>query len=177
MTIKPKKKVAKEKNDTETADSHTAVGHGHSINHAHGLAHTHGLTHYHHGASSENRLEKTPRVRTSPTRWLPSTSSRDELSHSHPVLTQTLSANVSYEFDGHDAPSNHKRRHRSSPHRTVRKHRNNHASSVNPATTNVSNNTNNIPILAGSVEDCDEDYNSEEEHNPPPAAPENINEV
>ncbi|CAL1534874.1 unnamed protein product [Lymnaea stagnalis] len=169
MTIKPKKKNIKEKNDTETADPHAAVGHGHALNHAHG--------HYHHSSNSESRLEKTPRVRTSPTRWLPSTSGRDDLAHSHPGLSQTLSSNATYEFDAHDPPSNHKRRHRSSPHRTVRKHRNNHAPSVIPNPANVANNPNNIPHLTGNVEDCDEDYNSEDEHSQPPAVPENISEL
>ncbi|KAK6994760.1 OTU domain-containing protein 5-B [Biomphalaria glabrata] len=167
MTIKPKKKVVKEKNDTETTDPHSAVGHPHG----HGLSLQHG--HYHLSSNSENRLEKTPRGRTSPTRWLPSTSGRDDLSHSLSGLTQSLSSSTSYEFDGHEAPSNHKRRHRSSPHRTIRKHRNNHV--PNPGA--LPNNTNNLPHLGTNVEECDEEYNSEDEHSQPPAVPENINEL
>uniref|UniRef100_A0A0B6YBP0 ubiquitinyl hydrolase 1 n=1 Tax=Arion vulgaris TaxID=1028688 RepID=A0A0B6YBP0_9EUPU len=171
MTIKPKKKVTKDKNDSETPDTHTTAGHPHQ--HGHGLAHGHGL--YHHSGNTESRLEKPTRARTSPTRWIPSTSSRDELAHSHPALTQNLSANASYEFDGHETP-NHKRRHRSSPHRTGRKHRS-HASNVIPSAANVTGNSNSLSPLGGSVDDCGEDYNSEEEHSPPPAAPENIAEL
>ncbi|KAH9518967.1 OTU domain-containing protein 5 [Bulinus truncatus] len=167
MTIKPKKKVVKEKNDAETADPHTAVG----LSHSHGLSHQHG--HYHHSSNSENRLEKTPRVRTSPTRWLPSTSGREDISHSHQGLSQTLSSNATYEYDGHEAPSNHKRRHRSSPHRTIRKHRNNHV--PNPGS--LTNNSNNLPHIGTNVEECDEDYNSEDEHSQPPTVPDNINEL
>lgn len=166
MTIKPKKKVTKDKTDSETPDSHTTVGHG--------LGHQHGI--YHHTSSSENRLEKPARVRTSPTRWIPCTSGRDELAHSHPSLTQNLSANATYEFDGHDSSSNHKRRHRSSPHRTVRKHRI-HATNVLPSSGNVAGNANSLAPLSNSVDDCSEEYNSEEEHSQPPAVPENIAEV
>ncbi|BFZ08965.1 hypothetical protein BsWGS_12004 [Bradybaena similaris] len=173
MTIKPKKKVTKEKNDSETPDAHTAVGHSHG----HGLAHQHAHGIYHHSGNPESRLEKGNRVRTSsPTRWIPPTSARDELAHSHPTLTQNLSANASYEFDGHETSSNHKRRHRSSPHRTARKHRS-HTSNVIPSAVNVSGNSNNIPPLGGKVDECGEEYNSEEEHNQPPDVPENITEL
>ena len=174
MTIKPKKsKASKDKSDNhaEPSDGHSNVVHAHShnVNHplGHGLGHQHGgHGHYHHSSNPEGRLEKPQRVRTSPTRWLPSTSSRDDIPHPHTGLGQNLSTNASYEFDNHELPPSHKRRHRLSPPRTVRKHRN-HAPSLPDGASSKSH----------SLVEDDEDYNSEDEHSRPAKVPDNLEEV
>ena len=99
MTILPKKKVTKEKNEQETGD-HTLNLHGHPR---------------HHPSTSESRHDKVARARNSPTRWLPSTSREDKLNSHDPGGS----------YDPHETSSGHnKRRHRSSPHRNhTRKHR------------------------------------------------------
>ena len=103
MTILPKKKATKEKNEAENVD--------HSLN-LHNHSHSH-----HHTSTSENRL-----ARNSPTRWLPTTS-REEKKQNH---------DPGGGFDPHESASGHnnlnKRRHRSSPHRNhSRKHRGAHS--------------------------------------------------
>lgn len=183
MTIKPKKKVTKDKAESEGSDSHPTGGHVHPHPHqlvGHALPHQHG--HYHHQAANEPRHEKTPRVRTSPTRWLPSTSSHDDYSHGHSSLSPGLVMPpvAPFDYESHDVPSSHKRRHRSSPHRTVRKHRS-HAGNTVASGSNVTPNNTSLLSIQDGVEDCQEEYNSghnsEDEHVQPPAVPENINEV
>ncbi|GFR98402.1 OTU domain-containing protein 5 [Elysia marginata] len=165
MTIKPKKsKTSKEKSDNhaESSDAHANVHtHGHGVNLplGHNLGHQHGShSHYHHSGNPE-------RGRTSPTRWLPSTSSRDDISHAG--LGQNLSANASYDFDNDELPPVHKRWHRLSPPRSARKHRN-HGSSLPEGASSKKH---------SHVEDCDEDYNSEDEHSRPAKAPDNLEEL
>ncbi|XP_060079189.1 OTU domain-containing protein 5-like [Ylistrum balloti] len=129
MTILPKKKSTKDKNEVESAD------------------HSKG----HHPSTPENRHDKVNRTRSSPTRWLPSTSRDDN--------TSTLEAGCSYE--GHEpAPGHNKRRHRSSPHRNVRKHRGHGQGGASP-----------------SREYDEEGYNSEDEYNPPSYPTDNIDEL
>lgn len=167
MTIKPKKKTTKDKNDQETSDG-LSHGQGHAVP-SH-LSHNH--SHYHHANVTESRLDLQTRGRNSPPRWLPSTSSRDDVSHSS--LNQGLASTTPYEYESVDTTSKNKRRHRSSPHRTIRKHRN-HA----PTTVNI------VPVASGSsiatnheVDVCDdEDYNSGDEHSEPPALPDNVLEL
>ena len=148
MTILPKKKISKDKNDPENNEHHHSHGHsgGHSHpshGHALSLQHVHG--HYHHPSTVETRLDKSVRGRSSPTRWGPSTS-REEKLHSAPTP---------FDFDSHDASGNHKRRHRPSPHRTVRKHRSGHSS----------HSSSGQPSPETGVYDIEEDrYNSEDEH-------------
>ncbi|KAK6176369.1 hypothetical protein SNE40_014669 [Patella caerulea] len=113
MTILPKKKATKDKTDSDKSEH--AGGHSHSHNHQH--PHSHNHSHYHHNTASEVRHDKPARGRTSPTRWLPN-APREELPTHDPGGTnhETCTASI----------SNHninKRRHRSSPHRTNRKHR------------------------------------------------------
>ncbi|CAE1306993.1 OTUD5 [Acanthosepion pharaonis] len=104
MTILPKKKPTKDKNDPENTD------------------------HSHHSSANESRHEKVGRSRSSPTRWLPASTSFDD---------KRDSGGSSY--DGHDSSSNHnKRRHRSSPHRNVRKHRHDPRGSHHPPTSSSS---------------------------------------
>ena len=95
MTILPKKKTGKEKTETESRPSGE---------------HSH-LTH---AQSSETRVSR----RNSPPRWT-SPAARDD------VRTGTHDPGPRYdEYSTHESSSGHnKRRHRSSPHRTVRKHR------------------------------------------------------
>ncbi|XP_033744757.1 OTU domain-containing protein 5-like [Pecten maximus] len=129
MTILPKKKATKDKNEVESSD------------------HSKG----HHPSTPENRHDKVNRTRSSPTRWLPSTSRDDN--------TSTLEAGCSYE--GHEpAPGHNKRRHRSSPHRNVRKHRGHGQGGASP-----------------SREYDEEGYNSEDEYNPPSYPTDNIDEL
>lgn len=131
MTILPKKKTTKEKNETETTEHQKG----------------------HHPSTSETRHEKVNRARNSPTRWLPSTSREDKHSGHDPGGS----------FEGHETQANHnKRRHRSSPHRSVRKHRG-HGSSTATATN-------------PDPEDDEGGYNSEDEYNPP-TFPDNTEEV
>ncbi|XP_052779119.1 OTU domain-containing protein 5-A-like [Mya arenaria] len=107
MTILPKKKVTKDKNESDNVDK--------------------GLSHHprHHPSGTENRHEKPARVRNSPTRWLP-TPGREDAAHVDPGP-----------YDAHDSAAGHnKRRHRSSPHRNhPRKHRGAHSghASIAPA--------------------------------------------
>lgn len=99
MTILPKKKVTKEKNETETVD-HSLTLHSH-----------------HHPSTSENRL-----ARNSPTRWLPTTG-REEKKQNH----DPGGGFDSHESASSHNNLN-KRRHRSSPHRNhSRKHRGAHS--------------------------------------------------
>ncbi|KAL5014916.1 hypothetical protein ScPMuIL_009186 [Solemya velum] len=63
MTILPKKKPSKDKNDPETSD------------------HSHGHSHH---QPSEGRHEKASRSRNSPTRWLPTTQRDDKLANHDP---------------------------------------------------------------------------------------------
>lgn len=99
MTILPKKKVTKEKNEPENVD-HSMTLHNH-----------------HHPSTSENR-----HARNSPTRWIPTTS-REEKKQNHdpgggfdPHESSSSHNNLN------------KRRHRSSPHRNhSRKHRGAHS--------------------------------------------------
>jgi hypothetical protein len=163
MTILPKKKVTKDKADSESQEHPHAGGHPHPLphghpphahNHAHGhaLSHPHVHGHYHHPTTSDNRLDKPGRGRTSPTRWGPSTSRDEKL---HPANTPAFE----FDYESHDSTSNHKRRHRSSPHRTVRKHRGGHMG------LNTSNQ--NSPGTSVAFEEAEEDgYNSEDEHAP-----------
>ncbi|PVD25049.1 hypothetical protein C0Q70_15546 [Pomacea canaliculata] len=153
MTILPKKKAAKDKSESETTEhSHSStVGHphphGHNHAHGHSLSHPHTHGHYHHTSATETRHEKATRGRTSPTRWGTSTSREEKL----PPRTHTNNSAFEFDFEGHDSASNHKRRHRSSPHRTVRKHRGH------------STNGQGSPGTSSSY-DCDDAYNSEDEH-------------
>lgn len=108
MTILPKKKVTKEKNEAENVDK-TLTHHSHS---------------HHHPSTSENR-----HARNSPTRWIP-TPGREEKKQNHdPGGVFDLHESAS----GHS--NLNKRRHRSSPHRNhSRKHRGAHsgASATHP---------------------------------------------
>lgn len=101
MTILPKKKVTKEKNEAENVD-HSLTLHSHS---------------HHHPSTSENRL-----ARNSPTRWLPTTSREEKKQNHDPGGGFDPHENVS----SHN--NLNKRRHRSSPHRNHnRKHRGAHS--------------------------------------------------
>lgn len=101
MTILPKKKVSKEKNDGENVD--------HSLPH-----HTHSHPR-HHQTSGETRHDKVARVRNT----LPAVPRDDVHQITDPGST----------YDQHETSTGHnKRRHRSSPHRNhTRKHRGGHA--------------------------------------------------
>lgn len=172
MTILPKKKATKDKTDSENTEhaAHSGVGHphphthghahAHSHTHGHSLAHPHAHGHYHHATATDTRLDKAGRGRTSPTRWGPSTSREDKLHPNTPAFD--------FDFESHDSSSNHKRRHRSSPHRTVRKHRGAH--SGHSSTGQVSPGT-------STAYELEDGYNSEDEHVAPPSVPENREEV
>lgn len=169
MTILPKKKTTKDKAESENAEhSGCAVGHphphGHNLNHTHGhsLTHPHSHGHYHHSTATETRHDKTTRSRTSPTRWGPSTSRDEKLA---PARSLPSSTAFDFDFDNHDSATNHKRRHRSSPHRTVRKHRG-HTSSGQSS-----------PGTSNTYELEDAAYNSEDEHCAAPKVPENREEL
>ena len=142
MTILPKKKVTKEKSETDNVDK-TLTHLNHSRLHPH-------------PSTSENRLEKVPRVRNSPTRWLP-TPGREESAH-----------DPGGSFDSHENASDHnKRRHRSSPHRNhSRKHRGGHTAGVTAHT----------QTPAPAFEEEETRHNSDDEY-VPPTFPENIEEV
>ncbi|KAL8620417.1 hypothetical protein ACOMHN_055498 [Nucella lapillus] len=165
MTILPKKKATKDKNDPENPErTHSGVGHphphqhnhahAHSHAHGHALSHPHAHGHYHHATPSDSRLEKAGRGRTSPTsaRWAPSTSREEKLHPSTPAFDFDL------DFENHDSTSNHKRRHRSPPHthRSVRKHRGAHSGSH-------SSSSQASPGPSG-VYELEDGYNSEDEH-------------
>lgn len=172
MTILPKKKATKDKTDSENTEhaAHSGVGHphphthghahAHSHTHGHSLAHPHAHGHYHHATAADTRLDKAGRGRTSPTRWGPSTSREEKLHPNTPAFD--------FDFESHDSSSNHKRRHRSSPHRTVRKHRGAH--SGHSSTGQVSPGT-------STAYELEDGYNSEDEHVAPPSVPENREEV
>ena len=152
MTILPKKKPAKDKSDPENSEHSSCSESRH--NHPHSHSHSH--SHYHHPSTSETRHEKGARGRTSPTRWLPAP--REE---KHPAHDPGGS------FDSHDNSSCHnKRRHRSSPHRTARKHRS-HAAPAPLSPHSPS---------AGPSQQCEDGYNSADEHCAP-TAPDNVEEV
>ena len=138
MTILPKKKPTKDKNETETTD-HSSMGHPHT--------------------STDNRHDKSNRGRNSPTRWLPSTS-RDEL------LT---GQDPGGSYEGFDGSNGNKRRHRSSPHRSVRKHRlhNHQRSTTHTASSSAASN---------EYEETLTGQNSDDEY-VPPKCPDNIDEV
>ncbi|KAJ8301676.1 hypothetical protein KUTeg_020663 [Tegillarca granosa] len=134
MTILPKKKTTKDKNDPESTD------------------------HTHHPSTSDSRHEKVNRSRNSPTRWLPTTSREEKITGHDPGGN----------FDGLETPANHnKRRHRSSPHRGVRKHRG-HSSS--------SSHTSMSSATAAATEYDETGYNSEDEYTCP-SYPDNIDEL
>lgn len=104
MTILPKKKVTKEKNENENVD-HNIPHHSHSR---------------HHPSTSDSRHDKVARARTA----LPA-GSREDVHPSHdPGNT----------YDPLESNSGHnKRRHRSSPHRNhSRKHRGGHSAHTHP---------------------------------------------
>lgn len=144
MTILPKKKVTKEKNEQDTVD-HNLTHHNHTRLHPH-------------PSTSENRHEKVPRVRNSPTRWLP-TPGREEASHDPGGAYDPLEST-----SGHN-----KRRHRSSPHRNhSRKHRGGKTTTVSV--------TAHTPPQAASFEEEESRRNSDDEY-APPSFPENIEEV
>ena len=106
MTILPKKKSSKEKSESEPTD--------HSHSHSHG-----------HSSTSEGRTR-----RSSPNRWLPQGASRNDRLVAHDPGGRY----EEYNHHNHDVPSTshaHKRRHRSSPHRSVRKHRHERAPVAN----------------------------------------------
>lgn len=173
MTIKPKKsKTSKDKVDNhgETNEAHANVVHTHGVNlpHGHGLGHQHGgHSHYHHAGNPDVRHELSQRGRTSPNRWLPSTSSREDMSLAHGGLGQNLSSNASYEFDNDELPPLHNKRwHRLSPPRNGRKHRKPGSSAPEGASSKKHSHV-----------DGDEDYNSEDEHTRPSKAPDNIEEL
>ena len=162
MTILPKKKATKDKSESENTEHsaghphtlpHGHPPHSHNIQHTHALSHPHVHGHYHHPTPAESRLEKAP------TRWGPTlaSTSREEKLHS-------VAPNPAFEFDyeSHESPTNHKRRHRSSPHRTARKHRGAHTGSAqnSPGTSN-----------AYDVEEEEDGFNSEDEHVQPPSGP------
>ncbi|KAK7488560.1 hypothetical protein BaRGS_00020177 [Batillaria attramentaria] len=169
MTILPKKKATKDKSDSEnTEHSGCTVGHPHPHGHSHNHTHSHSLTHphshghYHHTTATETRHDKTTRSRTSPTRWGPSTSRDEKLT---PARSHTSSTAFDFDFDNHDTASNHKRRHRSSPHRTVRKHRGH------------TNSSQSSPGTSSTYDLEDAAYNSEDEHCTAPKVPENREEL
>ena len=179
MTIKPKKNKVKDKSEQESSDNHThsQVSIGHAVSGHHG--HTHGLAHYHHANVPENRLDKqSSRSRNSPPRWLPSTSGRDDVGPG-------LAGAAPFEYETIEPPSNHKRRHRSSPHRTVRKHRNHPPSTAAMLSSVVcAAGSSSVPSdleldhQLAACDDDDEEYNSEDEHcQRRPVVPENVNEV
>lgn len=166
MTILPKKKAAKDKPDSENPEHPHSGGHPHPLphghpshthNHGHSLSHPHVHGHYHHSTTGDTRLDKAGRGRTSPTRWGPSTS-REEKLHSGST------AAFDFDFESHDSSSNHKRRHRSSPHRTVRKHR-------GGGHIGHSGSGQNSPPGTSCAFEEEDGYNSEDEH-APPAIPE-----
>lgn len=104
MTILPKKKPTKDKNDPENAE------------------------HGHHSSSNE----KVGRSRSSPTRWLPASTSFDD---------KRDPGGGGSPYDGHhdgSGSSHNKRRHRSSPHRNARKHRHDPRGSHHPPTSSSS---------------------------------------
>lgn len=108
MTILPKKKVTKEKNEAENVDK-SLTHHSHS---------------HHHPSTSENR-----HARNSPTRWIP-TPGREEKKQNH---DPGGGFDPHESASGHS--NLNKRRHRSSPHRNHnRKHRGAHsgASATHP---------------------------------------------
>ena len=159
MTILPKKKPTKDKNEGESSD--------HQMGHT-----TH--SHQHHQSATDSRHEKTTRSRNSPTRWLPTTS-RDEKLASHDPGGGN--------FEGHESSTSHnKRRHRSSPHRShVRKHRGHgpsthtaHASNGAHASATA---TPPLDYAASNVEYEETGYNSEDEYVAPPPRPDNVDEV
>ncbi|XP_064633331.1 OTU domain-containing protein 5-B-like isoform X2 [Lineus longissimus] len=113
MTILPKKKVSKEKNEKETQELPP-----HPPHHA---SHTHST---HPPGPVETRHERVPHVprsRTSPPRW---------------GVTPPIDDSGQFEdYENHESAttsSHNKRRHRSSPHRNVRKHRT-HSSALGSA--------------------------------------------
>ncbi|XP_076469586.1 OTU domain-containing protein 5-like isoform X2 [Babylonia areolata] len=177
MTILPKKKATKDKNDPENPEhqhAHSGVGHPHphQHNHTHTHSHTHGHTlnhphahgHYHHTTATDTRLEKAGRGRTSPTsaRWGPSTSREEKLHPSTPAFEFDL------DFENHDSSCNHKRRHRSPPHRSVRKHRGAHSGHSSSSQAS--------PGQSGAYE-LEDGYNSEDEHTTPRPVAENREEL
>lgn len=140
MTILPKKKPTKDKNESESTD-HSSMGHTHS--------------------ASETRHEKPTRGRNSPTRWLPSTSRDELLTGQDPGGT----------YEGFDPSTSNKRRHRSSPHRSVRKHRlHNHQRTSTHTCTAPST------AQAAEYEETLTGQNSDDEY-VPPKCPDNIEEV
>ena len=184
MTIKPKKKTSKDKTEQESSESLSQAGVGHTVqthHHAHGLSHYD--PHYHHTAAADSRLDPVqPRGRNSPPRWLPSTSAREEVAHvAHPGLAQNLATGSTFEYESIESPPTHKRRHRSSPHRNVRKHRN-HSTNAVAVSAGVVNPANTSAVktdleFEDVEEDEDQEYNSEDEHSQPTPMTEDANEV
>ncbi|KAK3101139.1 hypothetical protein FSP39_001235 [Pinctada imbricata] len=148
MTILPKKKPTKDKNEGESNE--------HQMGHS-------GHSHQHHQSATDSRHEKATRSRNSPTRWLPSTTREEKLASHDPGGS----------FEGHEgATSQHKRRHRSSPHRNhVRKHRGHvqtpHTSAAPPSPP--------VDYGATNTEYEETGYNSEDEYVAPPSRPDNVN--
>lgn len=135
MTILPKKKPSKDKNESESTD-HSSMGHTLS--------------------TSETRHDKPARGRNS----LPSTSRDDHLAGQDPGGT----------YEGFDPSTSNKRRHRSSPHRNVRKHRHNHQRTT-PHTCTAT-----TTPQAAEFEESLTGQNSDDEY-VPPKCPDNIEEL
>lgn len=147
MTILPKKKQSKEKNDSETQEH--PLGHSHTV-------------HGHHPSQNDPRHDRHGRSRTSPPLW-----------HATPARDDKMTAcDPGGGFEaGNDSSANHnKRRHRSSPHRNVRKHRG-HGSTSHAAHTPVKGSVGGAAVpLPGQTEyeGPEADYNSGDEHHGPP---------
>lgn len=149
MTILPKKKTSKEKNDSDNTE------------HSHGHSHTH---------SSTKANDTRGRSRYSPPRWNHS-NPRDE------SLTAHDPGGTYEDYETHEGgPSHSKRRHRSPPHtlphRSVRKHR----ERVEPRTLhNYQIEGASATPAPETVEELRTGYNSEDEYDQP--ATENLDEV
>ena len=156
MTILPKKKPTKEKNEPETQTDHT-------------VPHTSG-----------NDPTRVARRTSSPPRWIQSGSREERLASHEPGGRR-----YQEEYGSHDGGANHnKRRHRSSPHRSVRKHRHDRPScsgtgrSTPPSTARSSGPPS--PATSERGHDMEEEmntgYNSEDEYGEV-KHPENVEEV
>ena len=205
MTILPKKKQTKEKTpaktETEASETagHSSLGHGH-FGHGHSASdrggrrgsppHWSGAGGRELGAERTSRKPSPPRRsgaslrdpvgersgrRASPTCWPANTPLEERLSSHDPggPLEE-------YCHESGTVPP-HKRRHRSSPHRSSRKHRHGHAVSERPRSSgNMTPTGGTSPVPSGSA-DAEEsasvtEHNSEDEYVPAPR-PENIEDV
>ena len=137
MTILPKKKVGKEKGESESVDKNLP----------------HHPRHHSHPVASDSRHDKSTRVRSA----LPAPG-REDPAHIDPGT---------YDTHGHEGPSalgHNKRRHRSSPHRNhPRKHRGGHVSSH----VSIASVPTHSPQQGVSYEEEETRRNSDDEYVPP----------